>query len=184
MNEPELIDKLLVKDENAFGVLINRHQKHIYKVCIGFLHDKEEAEDVTQEVFLEVFKSIHYFKQTSSLSTWLYRIAVNKCLNNLKRQKVKRLYLNFQELIGVKNSTTSNSHEMLEQKEQKTELTKAIDNLPENQRIAFTLAKYDELSYEEIAAIMGVSVSSVESLMFRAKTNLKKKLQKYYKNYF
>ena len=73
---------------------------------------------------------------------------------------------------------------MMEQKEQKTELAKALDNLPENQKIVFTLAKYDELSYEEISRVMNISVSSVESLMFRAKANLKKKLLKYYKENF
>ena|ERR1700749_1343016 len=183
VTETDLIDKLLAKDENAFGVLIKQHQKQIYKVCMGFLHDKQEAEDITQDVFLEGFKSIHYFKQTSSLSTWLYRIAVNKSLNHLKRQKVKQLYVTLQGLVGITH-TQANSHEILELKEQKSELAKAIATLPENQRIAFTLAKYDELSYEEIAEIMSVSLSSVESLLFRAKANLKKRLQKYYENYF
>ena len=184
MNETELIHKLIEKEEDAFRVLIDAHQKHIYKVCMGFLHDREEAEDITQEVFLEVCQSISYFKQTSSLSTWLYRIAVNKSLNHVKRQKVKRLYINFQEAIGIKNTVYTNSHVMLEQKEQKTQLAKALDSLPENQRIAFTLAKYDDLSYEEIAAVMNISLSSVESLIFRAKANLKKKLLKYYQEYF
>ena len=184
VNESDLINKLIEKDENAFRILIDGHQKHVYKVCIGFLHDKEEAEDLTQEVFLEVFKSIPYFKQTSSLSTWLYRIAVNKSLNTLKKQKVRRLYLNLQQVIGIRNSTYSNSQEILEQKEQKSELIKALGNLPENQKIAFTLAKYDDLSYEEIATIMNISLSSVESLLFRAKGNLKKKLLKYYQENF
>jgi len=184
VTETTLINKLIEKDDQAFRILIDRHQNHIYKVCMGFLHDKEEAEDITQDVFLEVFKSIQIFKQNSSLSTWLYRIAVNKSLNHLKRQKVKQIYLNFQEIIGIKTNAYNNSQNILEQKEQKSHLTKALDSLPENQRIAFTLAKYDELSYEEIASIMNVSLSSVESLIFRARTNLKKKLLKYYQEYF
>lgn len=180
MNEKEQIEKLIAGDEKAFRDLIDENKQRIFKVCIGFLHGKEDAEDITQEVFIEVFRSIKKFGGNSSLSTWVYRIAVNKSLNVLQKRKSNGFLTTIQNALGLKQAVAvSNPHKELISKERNSFLNKAIDALPENQRIAFTLAKYDDLSYNEIAGIMNTSVSSVESLMHRAKTNLQKSLAAY-----
>ncbi len=181
MKEAQVIEKLITKDEEAFRWLVNGQQERIFKVCLGFMHNKEEAEDITQEVFIEVMTAIHSFKGQSTLSTWLYRVAVNKCLNRLQRIKTRQFFMSLQKAVGWTKESTSHPGNQLEQKEKAAMLFKAIAQLPNNQRIAYTLAKYDDLSYKEIAEIMNLSISSVESLLFRAKANLQKKLIRYVK---
>ena len=182
MNETELIQKLIEKDETAFRYLIDQEQLKVFRLCVGFLHNKEDAEDIAQEVFIEVFRSADKFRGESKLSTWLYRIAVNKCLTELQKRKTKNIFTSVQSIFGlIEPLNKQEPHRQLEQKEQMHVITKAIDNLPENQKIAYTLAKYDDLSYQQIAEVMNISLPSVESLMFRAKNNLQKKLINYYK---
>ncbi len=182
MSETELVQKLIEKDEPAFRYLIEREQFNVFRLCMGFLHNKEDAEDLAQEVFIEVFRSAEKFRGDSKLSTWLYRIAVNKCLNELQKRKTKKIFTSLQSLLGIKEPANKQSPQwQLEQKEQLSEISRAMNSLPENQQIAYTLSKYDDLSYQEIAEVMNISLSSVESLMFRAKNNLQKKLIKIYK---
>jgi len=146
-----------------------------------------DAEDLAQEVFMEVFQSLSGFRSESKLSTWLYRIAVNKSLNFVKKQKRNGLLQSIEGFFsGVKGSTSSNlevedesnasPEETVINKEKRKILKSAINSLPQNQRIAFILSKYQDLSYKEIAEVMDISLSSVESLLFRAKANLQKKL--------
>lgn len=178
MSENELIEKLIAGDEKAFRSFIEAHQQKVFRTCIGFLHDKEDAEDVTQEVFIEVFRSVKNYKGNAALSTWLYRIAVNKSLNFLQKRKGGFL-VSLKEVLGI-SETVYNPQKELLIKERNSFLANAIDQLPEKQRIAFTLAKYDDLSYQEIAEVMQTSVSSVESLIVRAKSNLQKMLKSYF----
>ena len=188
MEETELINGLKSGDEEAYRLIIERYQSSILNSCFRFVKSKETAEDLTQEVFIEVFKSIHSFKSESKFSTWLYRISVTKSLDLLKSMKRKKRFAVIKSLFAgdepeelLLSSDSSNPHEILEEEDRKRVLTWAIESLPENQKVAFTLNKYDEKNYKEIAEILDTTVSSVESLIFRAKTNLKKKLYKYYK---
>jgi len=146
-----------------------------------------DAEDITQEVFAEVFESIHHFRGQSKLSTWIYRITLTKCLELLRsRKRVKRSAV-ILSLFGKEQQINVTSAEpfyhpgiRLENKELSAILFNAISKLPLNQRTAFTLHKIENLSYAELSEVMGVSLSSVESLMFRAKKNLKELLESYY----
>jgi RNA polymerase sigma-70 factor, ECF subfamily len=176
LDEKELIEKLCAGSENAFRYLLDQHQQRIFRACLGFLHNKEDAEDVTQEVFVQVYKSIGNFKGDSALSSWLYRIAVNKSLNFIKEKNSNGFFGTIKDALGISGASTP--HSELEKKETENLLLKAIENLPEKQRIAFTLAKYEHLSYKDVAEIMQTSVSSVESLLFRAKNNLLQSLKK------
>ena len=163
MTETEIVKKLIENDEDTFRFLISKYHLNIFKVCMGFLHHKEDAEDVAQEVFIEVFHSVKNFKAESKLSTWIYRIAVTKSLDVLQKRKTRRLFNDLQRMVNLKALLfdSSDPHRKLETKENANILFKTVNNLPENQRIAYTLAKYDELSYEEIAHIMNTSLSSV-----------------------
>jgi RNA polymerase sigma factor (sigma-70 family) len=147
------------------------------------VQDSGVAEDITQEVFVTIFKSILSFNEQSSLSTWIYRIAVNKCLDHLRAQSRRRKNGFFSMLFDKDN--TGAMHEkahfehpgiLLEQKENARYLFEAIETLPPNQKTVFVLAHIEELPQKEISDIMNMSLKAVESLLQRAKANLRKKL--------
>lgn len=190
MNEQEIIKGLLEKDEKAFKEVVDTFRKNVYHTCFGFVHNKQDAEDIAQDVFIEVHRSVSRFRGDSKLSTWIYRICVNKSLNHLRKYKNSKLLYPVELLFhGVKDEDSRiafvepSAHEdSIERKEMKRVLHSAIDSLPENQRVAFTLSKFDDLSYNEIAEVMDISLSAVESLIHRAKLGLQKKLLKYKKS--
>lgn len=188
MNDLELINELKKGSEESFKELVDTYQRFVLNSCYKFVYNRETAEDLTQEVFIEVYKSISSFRADSKLSTWIYRISITKSLDYLKAQKRKKRFAMLKSLFGddemeeqIPTSENSSPDKELENKDRIKVLSWALEKLPENQKIAFTLSKYDELSYSEIAEILGVSISSVESLIHRAKINLKKKLYNYYK---
>lgn len=186
--EKQLINELIEGNQEAFKLLVEQHQDRVTNTCYGFVHDADDADDLTQDVFIEVFHSIGKFKQDSSISTWIYRIAVNKSLDFIKKHKrikrwgsVTRISTESEDIKDSWIGHSETPEASLEQKERILILNTAIDKLPTNQKTAFTLHKYEELSYKEISIIMSSSISSVESLLHRAKKNLKIKLEKYYK---
>lgn len=188
MDEKQLISLLTERPEKGFRHLVDSYQEKVLNTCLGFVPNRQDAEDLTQEVFVEVYRSISAFEGKSSLSTWIYRISVNKSLEMIRRRKRHKRRAFFQSLIGldevterIDNSRFDHPGLSLENKERGQILFGAIDALPENQRIAFTLHKVEGLSYQEISQVMDSSVSSVESLMFRAKRNLQKRLYNFYK---
>jgi RNA polymerase sigma factor (sigma-70 family) len=191
LNENELIALLKLGDRRAFDDLVTNNQVRIYNACLGVLRDPEDAEDVAQEVFVEVYRSIGGFKGESKLSTWMYRIAMTKSLDLLRGKKRKKRFAFVKSLFSADSNTPSfdppdfiHPGVILENKEMAGYLLKAIDELPANQKVAFTLHKIEGLSYQEISEVMETTVSSVESLLFRAKQNLKDLLSEYYKSNF
>ena len=150
------------------------------------MQNDEDAEDITQEVFVQVYQSVSSFKGDAKFSTWLYRITIAKALDHEKRKKRKKRFAFVQSLFGEQGETQYHPVEFnhpgvqLENKEKATQLFKALQQISDNQRIAFTLNKIEGLNNQEIAAIMNTSFYAVESLLARAKTNLKKKLENYY----
>lgn len=183
------IEKLINGDESAYKELFDDYKSRVYNTAAGFLTDESDAEDVTQEVFIQIFNSIKHFKERSKLSTWIYRITITKCLDHLRKKKTKK---RFAFVTGIFDKEGKNKEDAFVNFEhpgvesEKLELSKIlfreIDKLPDNQRIAFVLNKVEHLSYKEISEVMDTSVASVESLISRAKANLKKRLEKYYKS--
>ena len=168
----------------AFKYLVDIHQDRVYNTAIGIVQNAEDAEDVAQEVFIQVFRSIHSFKGESKLSTWMYRITTTRALDLLRSKKSKKRFGFLQRLIGDNNEPALEIPDFhhpgvaLDQKENAAKLFKAINELPENQKTAFTLHKLEDLSYLEISDIMQTTVAAVESLMHRARQNLKKILER------
>ena len=171
----------------SFKDLVEAHKKRVFNTCISFLQNTEDAEDITQEVFIEVYRSLDKFKQQSNVSTWIYRIAVNKSLDFLRRKKSKKRFAYFSNLFS--EETGEVIHEQadfehpgiqLENKESSKYLFKVIDTLPETQKTAFILFTLEELSQKEIAVVMNISPKAVESLIQRAKAGLRKKLEFFY----
>jgi RNA polymerase sigma-70 factor, ECF subfamily len=188
MDDREIVEKLKSGDDVAFRLVVEKYHTLVLNCSYKFLRNRESAEDLTQEVFLEVFESIGSFRGNSQLSTWIYRIAVTKSLNHIKHLQRKKRFAFLVSLFDrgeteeriAAHEHTSPAHE-LENQERARVLDWALKTLPDNQRIAFTLSKVNGMSYEEISTIMNTSIPSVESLIHRAKTNLKKRLFSYYK---
>ncbi|MBN2166597.1 MAG: RNA polymerase sigma factor [Marinilabiliaceae bacterium] len=181
MNENEIINDIIKGNKLKYSLLVEKNQQMIFRACLGLVHHHEDAEDLTQEVFIKAYQALVSFKGDSSFSTWLYRIAINLSLTHLRKKKNRNIISSIEELFKVRASTDNNPESDTINNEQRTIIEKAIDSLPENQKIAFTLSKYDELKQAEIAEIMMISEGAVESLLQRAKKNLQKKLSQYKK---
>ena len=189
LNDYEFIEALREGTNKAHAQLLEEYQQKVFATCISFVPNQEDAEDIAQEVFVEIFNSIEKFKGESKLSTWIYRIATNKCLEFIRKKNAKKRFGFMQSLMGndlpIDRSSyfTEFNHPgvQLENKEKTEILFAAIHKLPEAQRVVYTLNKIDDLSYKEVSEITDKSVSSIESLLFRAKKNLKTLLYEYYK---
>ena len=188
MQSENLITRIKKNDPQAFGDLVESFKDRVYNTCLGMVHHDDDAMDLSQEVFLEVYKSLDGFRGEAKLSTWIYRIAVTKSLEHLRKAKRKKRFAFLSSLTGSESESVSTAQNwvhpgvQLENKERAGILFQSIEKLPDNQRIAFTMHKVEGLSYQEVSEIMKVSVSSIESLMFRARKNLKKYLHEYYQN--
>jgi RNA polymerase sigma-70 factor (ECF subfamily) len=186
LNELELIQQLRAGDEGAFKSLVANYQDLVYNTALGIVQNSEDAEDVAQEVFIQVYRSIDQFKGDARLSTWIYRITTTKALDHIRSRKRKKRFAFITSLFGPNDELVHEPVDFqhpgvtLDRKEQAALLFRMIEQLPENQKVAFTLHKTEELSYQEIADVMQLSVSAVESLLFRARQNLRKLLEKYY----
>lgn len=186
MTEQELIAGLLKGDENAFKTVVDTYESMVYNTVLGFVQNTDDAEDVTQDVFIKVYENIAGFKQQAKLSTWIYRISISQATDLLRyRNRKKRggftlsLFGRNQELL-YEPPDFMHPGVLTENKEQSVILFKAINRLPENQKTAFLLQKLQDKGQREIADIMQISEGAVESLLSRAKANLKKLLFNYY----
>lgn len=179
--EKLLIDALISRKESAYRYVIEKYREPVIRLCRGFTGSFEDAEDLAQDIFIEVFRSVDRFKAQSSLSTWIYRIAVNKSLNFLRDRKKRYHDSSYShDEAQIRSDEDTSADGSLVQKDHARALHGALDKLPEAQRTAFILSKYEEMKYSEIAGIMKTSISSVESLLFRAKRNLQENLKDYY----
>lgn len=171
----------------SFQEIYETYKNKVFNTVISYLQNHEDAEEVTQDVFVEVHRSASNFEGKSSLSTWIYRISINKSLDFIKSKNRKKRFAFMSSLFNASGDLQHDAPNFyhpgvaLEQKENAAILFKAIDSLPENQKTAFILSKVEGLSYAEISEVMQMSVSSVESLLFRAKQNLQKELSNFYK---
>lgn len=167
-----------------FAEIVNQLKGMVYNTVLGIVQNEQDAEDVTQDVFIQVYESLNEFKADAKLSTWVYRIAVNKALDfERKKKSLKRggfLKRIFHTTEADEPVSFQHPGVALDKKEDAAALFKAISKLPESQRVAFLLLKTEGLSYSEVADIMQITVQAVESLLARAKLNLKKYLEDYY----
>jgi len=180
--EKLLISKIIQGDSEAFRTLVETHHRLVIKICLSHVSTPSDAEDIAQEVFIELFRSIRNFRKESSLSTWLYRLAVNKSLDFIRQSKRQKRgsglvsAMDKTEIERLSISSKQLASDQLEEEERKAMLYSAIDQLPNRQREALLLSHINELKQQEVADIMKTSVSSVESLLVRAKRKLKELL--------
>lgn len=189
MTDNELIHDILEHNsQKAFEEIVNRYQALVIKTCRGFVHSYADAEDIAQDVFVEIYQSLSKFRSEAKFSTWIYRITVNKSLNHIRKQQQHKMLRRIEDFFAPKDETskpreiedhnTLRADGVIEQNENKRMLRNAINKLPKSQQTAFILNKYQDLAYKEVAEVMDITLSSVESLLFRAKKNLQKHLLK------
>ena len=170
LDERALVQACLEGQPGAFDLIVERHRRAVYRLCYRFVGNHEDASDLSQDVFLRAFRGLRSFRGHSSLSTWLYRIAVNVCLNRL----------------GAKNATepiddrqfvddrAESAAERLLRRERASRLRRAIARLPRKQRLTVVLRAFHEMSHQQIAEVLGSSVGAVKANFFHALGNLKR----------
>ena len=173
-------------DLAAFRRLVERNQAVVFKLAARYLGDAVEAEDVAQDVFLRVHGAARDYRPSAKFTTWVYRITVNVCLNRLRSAKARptvSLEAGNEDLgegaIDVASTDAETPSSRLEHRELESKIREALDALPEPQRAAVLLRRFDELSYEQIAEVMETTVPAVKSLLSRARRSLKSSLSKY-----
>lgn len=189
-----LIEDFLDGDVAALETLVEKYKRMVYRVAIKITENHEDANDVVQETFLKVYKSLNKFKKESSFETWLYRIVVNLSLNAVKRRK-RRRELSIDEIYEkeTKNGFIASSEAIadklesrddgpsrrVERKELRQAVTQAVDSLPSKQKIVVILYEFEGLKHSEIASILECSVGTVRSRLYYARQRLRELLTPY-----
>ena len=179
----ELLAKFKKGDQKAFELLVRKYKTTVFNTIYSIMGNAQEADDIAQEVFLKVYTKADSFKGESSFSTWLYRVTVNRCIDELRRRKNKiisyEIEFNQEEKLKLKDVLVSRENditEKLRQKELQDIIQKAMNSLPKKYRIILTLKEIEGLSYKEISQIMKISLAKVKIWLFRARQKLKGKL--------
>lgn len=165
------IEQLRNKDVQALNALVKEYQDKVFRICLGYLQNEHDAADVTQEVFIKALEKIDQYKGEAKISTWIIRIAINLSLNYLRDNKKRLLHT---ELSGI--NLEDESLDTYQQKETRQIVRKAIYKLPDKQKKVFILSYYMDYSYQEISEVTGYTISSIESLLFRARKRLRESL--------
>jgi len=167
--DAELVERYLAGDTAAFDEIMVRYERQIYRVCYRFVDNREDAMDLTQEVFIKAFEHLGTFRRESSLKTWLYRIAMNHCINHVKKHSQE-----FVEVTEYTGSVHSTVQHQLEEREQREQFRRLVKMLPPKQKAILEMRINEQLSYEEIARVSGRSISTIKASVFFALEKLRK----------
>ncbi len=189
MEDKLIIKGIIRKHEPSFRLLIEKYKNLVFGSSYRIVGNTSDAEDICQEVFLEVFKSIHKLRNEDDLSGWLFKITKNKSISFLRKRNPAKAQMAtdiqsaaIQNKISQKNTEQNTPARKLEDAEARQVLFQAIDSLPEKQKKVLLMHKFEDYSQKEICKALNLSQTSVESLIYRAKTNLRKSLFSYFKN--
>lgn len=171
LDDAALITESVAGRREAFDVLVERHRRTVYQVCYRFVNNHEDASDLSQEAFVKAWRGLASFKGESAFSTWLYRIAVNLCLNRVsaKRPETEPIQTDRFEDTSLEDPTAGIARD-----QRAAAVRRAIASLPDKQRATLILRAYHDLSHQQIADILGSSVGAVKANFFHALGNLKK----------
>jgi RNA polymerase sigma-70 factor (ECF subfamily) len=171
--DPKLLERCQQKDPEAFAQLVAEQQDYVYTLARRVLHNPEDAAELTQDVFLHVWKGLPFFRRESRFRTWLYRIVVNHCLNRLRRVRRESRTLQLDEHISRQLADTSNDPYVAAWKEERREyIWSQVEQLPERYRLVLTLFYQQEMSCAEIATLLGIPVGTVKTHLYRARAAL------------
>jgi len=186
--DTQLMLRFQAGDEKSFEQLVERNKQKVLNLVYRFLGGWQDSEDIAQEVFIKVYRARKTYKPTAKLITWLYIICKNTCYHELRKRKLKTVSLS-----AARDQTKDlPGHQIADEKahspldsvlkgEEAAAVKAAIDSLPDSQKMALILRKYELLSYQEIAEVMETTERAVKSLLYRAKLGLKERLEKYLK---
>jgi len=166
------ITKIIQRDTSSFAVLVDRYKDLVYTLSFRMLKSKEEAEEVSQDVFLKVFKSLSKFKGESKFSSWIYRITYNTCLDKIRKQKRDPIVVTIDEFTEHQVNTIDNALDKLIEKEHKQLIQDCLQLLPSDVGFLLTLYYFEEQSIEEISKIIGISTANVKVKLFRSRKKL------------
>ena len=169
----ELVERYFAGDTTAFDEIMIRYERQIYRVCYRFVENRDDALDLAQDVFVKAFEHLPTFRRESRLKTWLYRIAINHCLNHVKKHVRE-----FVEVTEYTGSIGASAHAQLEDQEQREHFRRLVKQLPPKQKAILELRINEQLSYEEIARISGRSVSTIKASVFFALEKIRKLVKK------
>ncbi|MDP6038361.1 MAG: sigma-70 family RNA polymerase sigma factor [Candidatus Latescibacteria bacterium] len=184
----QIVAKVLDGNTGAFSNLVRRHHERVFNTAFGLVGDLDEADDLAQEAFIKVFRSLKRFRGQSLFSTWLYRIAVNCCLDFLK-SKHRRSTASLDEHQGIQDfpqiwrENSEDADVSVQRRELQEILELALDKLPEEYRVTFVLREIEGMAYEEIAELLKCSVGTVKSRLFRGRAKLRESLQFQYETW-
>ena len=180
INEPQA--------EQSFADIVNSRQRVVYNTALGIVQNEEDAEDVTQEVFVKVYERLKDFRAEAALSTWIYRITVTTALDLEKQKRRQKRGGTLRRVFGTVEAEElpvfDHPGVALDKKEDAAVLFRAIKKLPGNQRVAFLLHKTEGLTNNEVAEILNISLQAAEALQVRARNNLRTMLKEYYEKHF
>lgn len=189
MQDRNLIDRILRNDHAAFELLIEKYKGLVYNTCFRILRNRPDSEDLSQDVFMEIFRSIEHLENAEDMSGWIYRISYCKCISHLRKKNPAKASASNDPAETVKDIDQQGRHtnretpqKALEEKEASVLLFEKIDQLPDKQKQAILLHKFEGYSHKEICEKLGLSQASVESLIYRAKVSLRKSLVSYFEN--
>ena len=172
MNDLTLVERFKGGDRTAFEELVLKYQKEIYFLTYRMVLNKEDAADIVQGTFVQAFRKIHQFRSASTFKTWLYRIAINRCKNFLRVLKKNREYVPVEDYVVT--DPKDSQLDLLLNNERVALISETIEKLPKKQKAILILRTYQELSYEEIAEIVGGSVNSAKVNLYHAIENIKR----------
>jgi RNA polymerase sigma-70 factor (ECF subfamily) len=164
-----IVERYLAGDMTAFDELMIRYERLVYRVCYRFVNNRDDAMDLAQEVFIKAFEHLASFRHESSMKTWLYRIAMNHCINHVKKNA--REFVEIKENVG---STRASVHSDMEEREQREQFRLLVKRLPPKQKAILEMRIHEQLSYEEIATMSGRSISTIKASVFFALEKLRK----------
>lgn len=177
MDEKALIGQILAGDQDAFARLVQAYQKPVYNLCLRMVSNPTDAEDLAQEAFVKAWRGLRFYKHEAAFSTWLYRLTSNVCIDFLRRQK-KTVSLTVEEDapdLEVPDAAPLPEEQVLN-KEKQHAVAAAMAQLEEEYRLALTLRVVDDLTYEQIAEVLGIKVGTVKSRIARARERMRKML--------
>lgn len=188
-NEQILVDRFCGGDNSAFHELVGQHKKKIYYLAYDITGNHQEAEDISQEVFIKMFRSLKKFRRDAKMSSWLYQITVNASIDSLRKKssKPKRSIDEFDQLNIQEGIASSGSHNFdpvisTESTQIQNHISQALQKISPKERTVFVMRHYNDLKLNEIAEVLNITVGTVKSLLFRAIKKLRKELSSYMGN--
>ncbi|WP_298904713.1 sigma-70 family RNA polymerase sigma factor [uncultured Psychroserpens sp.] len=167
-----LINQIIDGDTNAFSTLVDMYKDLVFTLALRMLKNREEAEEVAQDTFIKTYKSIDKFKGDSKLSTWIYRVAYNTCLDRIKKNKKHLNNVEINEFTAHEVKTIDNALDKIEAREREEAIQRCINTLPSEDSFLLTLYYFDDLSLDEISKIVGISANSIKVKLFRCRKKL------------